>query len=91
MYSANYNQMMQLIHGAQSIQNNPMQMQMQQHPSSLFGNMQPQPQFHFPPMPPSNFSHQNIAQFGSSNQPQPFFGQNMHQGPWNQNNQKDKK
>ena len=64
------------------------QIPMQQNQPSFFGNMQSQPQFSFPPMPtpPSNFSHQNIAQFGSSCQPQQFIGQNIFQGPWNGGN-----
>ena len=61
---------------------------------SLFGNMPPQPQNSFtnPPIPPPNFSHQNVAQFGSTSQPQQFYGQSHSQnvlpgwkgGPQNQ-------
>ena len=66
----------------------------QQNAPSFFGNsMQSQTPFNLPtnPPPPQNFSHQNIAQFGSSTQNYQFYGQNMFQGPhWN-NNQSDKK
>ena len=67
--------------------NGPAQNQPNQQPS-LFGNMPAQNQLNMP-VPPPNFSHNNVAQFGSAQQPQPFYGQsfppNMYQGNPNWN------
>lgn len=79
----------------------PNTMQAQQNIPSFFGNTQPQPQpqpqlqNQFNPLqmqvPPQNFSHQSIAQFGSSSHPQQFYGQSIFQNPgWNNNNQNSK-
>ena len=62
MYNMHYSQMMHLYNG--TFNPNPSQ-------NIPYPPFPPATQ----PTPPQNFSHANIANFGSSSQPQPFYGQ----------------
>lgn len=75
MYSMHFNQMMRLYNG--NFQPNSQPQQPQQLPimENLFANQQ---------MVPNSMQHANIAQFGSTNMPNQFYGQ-VFQPPSNQN------
>jgi len=78
MYNMHYTEMMRLYNGGYRPN------QTQQYPGIFNNNTQEPNMFNMPmPNPPPNFSHANVAQFGSA--PQQFYGQSFPQ-PNCQNN-----
>ena len=83
MYNRHYNEMMRLYNGEvqpnQRMQNNiqsqPQSQSQQQQGPGIFPSQPGQFGFGTFPTPPPNFSHQNIAQFGSNPNNTQFFGQ----------------